>query len=196
MGKLTEILSAGGFGGDDFSGQWQATDAADDFKPLPAGEYVAEVERGELTTVGQKGTPSYKLTFRVVEGPGSTTEHTGRLLWLDVWLTPAALPQAKRDLGKLGVTDPAQLEGALPEGIVCRVRLALRRDDDGVERNRVVRFDVLRVEKPEADPYAPEVGRGQQAEGSEEGPTALPSDSAGRRLPSAGSNAEGPRDAD
>lgn len=191
MGKLTEILSAGGFGGDDFTNRWQATDAADDFKPLPAGEYVAVADRGELTTVGQKGTPSYKLTFRVAEG-----EHAGRLLWHDVWLTPAALPQAKRDLGKLGVTDPAQLEGALPEGIVCRVRIALRRDDDGAERNRVVRFDVLRVEKPEADPYAPEVGRGQQAVRSEDGRTALPSDPAGCHLPSAGSNVEGPGDAD
>ncbi len=150
MGKLTEILSAGGYGGDDFARRWQTTDTADEFGPLPAGEYVAIPERGELTTVGQKATPSYKLTFRVIEG-----ELIGRLFWHDVWLTPAALPQAKRDLSKLGVSDPSQLEGSLPEGIVCRVRLALRRDDDGAERNRVVRFVVLRVEKPEADPYAP-----------------------------------------
>ncbi|MEN0109292.1 MAG: hypothetical protein AAF805_01085 [Planctomycetota bacterium] len=155
MGKLSDILSAGGYGGDDFSGRWQSTDAADDYRPLPAGEYVAAVERGELTTVGQRSTPSYKLSFRVVEGPGRSTEHADRLFWHDVWLTPAALPQAKRDLAKLGVSDPSQLERTIPPGIVCRVRLALRRDDDGAERNRVVRFDVLRVEKPEADPYAP-----------------------------------------
>lgn len=150
MGKLSDILAAGGFGGDDFSGRWQATDAADDYRPLPGGEYVAVVERGELTTVGQKATPSYKLTFRVAEG-----DHADRLFWHDVWLTPAALPQAKRDLAKLGVTDPTQLERPIPPGIVCRVRLALRRDDDGAERNRVMRFDVLRVEEPAADPYAP-----------------------------------------
>lgn len=150
MGKLTEILASGGFGGDDFASRWQTTEAAGEFGPLPPGEYVAVAERGELTTVGAKETPSYKLTFRVVEG-----DHNGRLFWHDVWLTPAALPQAKRDLGKFGVTDPAQLEGPLPEGIVCKVRLALRRDDDGTERNRVVRFDVLRVEKPAADPFAP-----------------------------------------
>ena len=27
----------------------------------------------------------------------------GRKLWLDCWLTPAALPQSKRDLAKLSV---------------------------------------------------------------------------------------------
>lgn len=155
MGKLSDILSAGGFGGDDFGDRWRSTGAADDFGPLPPGEYVAVIDRGELTTVGTKGTPSYKLTFRVIEGPGKLLDYVGRLLWDDIWLTPAALPQAKRDLGKLGVTDPQQLERPIPEGIVCRVRLALRRDDDGVERNRVVRFDVDHIEPPEADPYAP-----------------------------------------
>jgi hypothetical protein len=151
VGKLTDILAAGGFGDDDFGDRWRSTDAADEFGPLPAGEYVAVIDRGELTTVGAKGTPSYKLTFRIVEG-----DLTGRLCWHDVWLTPAAIPQAKRDLGKLGVTDPKQLDAPIPRGVICKVRLALRRDDDGVERNRVQRFDVLRIETPEADPYAPQ----------------------------------------
>ncbi|TWT41524.1 hypothetical protein [Botrimarina hoheduenensis] len=153
MGKLTDILAAGGFGGDDFTKNWQSTVAADEFEPLPTGEYVATIQHGELTTVGSKDTPSYKLTFRVAEG-----DHADRLFWHDVWLTRAALPQAKRDLAKLGVTDPTQLERAIPIGIVCKVRLALRRDDDGTERNRVQRFEVLRIETPEADPYAPLYG--------------------------------------
>ncbi|MEQ8847413.1 hypothetical protein [Botrimarina sp.] len=172
MGKLTSILSAGGYGGDDFSAAWNATEAADDFGPLPPGEYLAAAERGELTTVGAKGTPSYKLTFRVVKGPSGSADHVDRLFWHDVWLTPAALPQAKRDLGKLGVTELSQLERPLPPGIVCRVRLALRRDDDGAQRNRVVRFDVDHVAPPQADPYAPTDGADgapadgpQQAEG-------------------------------
>lgn len=195
MGKLTDILTAGGFGGDDFTDKWRTTDAADDYGPLPPGEYVAMVERGELATVGTKGTPSYKLTFSVIEGPGKSTDYVGRLFWHDVWLTPAALPQAKRDLGKLGVTDPAQLEGPIPPGIVCKVRLALRRDDDGVERNRVQRFDALRIEKPEADPYAPEGDSGQQAVGSDDGETALPSDPDDCRPRTADSDTEGEADA-
>ena len=154
MGKLSDILSAGGYGGD-LADQWNNTAAAGEFGPLPGGEYVARLDRGELTTVGSKSTPSYKLTFKVVTGPGESTEHANRMLWHDIWLTPAAIAQAKRDLGKLGVTNLAQLEQPLPRGIVCGVRLALRKDDNRVERNRVVRFDVLRIETPQADPFAP-----------------------------------------
>jgi len=150
MGKLSDILTAGGFGGDDFSKTWQDTEAADEFKPLPAGEYVCHADRGELKTA-RTGTPSYSLSFKVCEG-----EHTGRLVWLDLFLTPAALPMAKRDLAKLGIDDPAKLEQPLPPGIRCKVRVALRKDDDGAERNRVVRFSVVGIDKPAVDAFAPE----------------------------------------
>jgi hypothetical protein len=52
---------------------------------------------------------------------------------------------SKRDLSKLGVTTLDMLDRPLPAGIVCDVRVALRADDDGVERNRVSRFDVVEV---------------------------------------------------
>jgi hypothetical protein len=35
------------------------------------------------------------------------------------------------------------------------VHVALRRDDQGVERNHVMRFDVLRVDPPRPEPFAP-----------------------------------------
>jgi hypothetical protein len=35
------------------------------------------------------------------------------------------------------------------------VKLAVRRDDDGIERNRAVRFDVTGIEAAEPDPFAP-----------------------------------------
>jgi hypothetical protein len=79
-----------------------------------------------------KGTPGYKIEFKVIEG-----EHIGRHFWHDVWLTPAALPQAKRDLGKIGATDLAQLEQPLPRFIRVKAKVVLRRDDDGAEYNRV-----------------------------------------------------------
>jgi hypothetical protein len=130
---------------------WGRTEAAGDLEPLPTGEYIAVIEHGEGTEGKTKGTPGYKLTFRVVEG-----EHAGRRFWHDVWLTVPALPLAKRDLGKLGVTNFGQLEQRpLPEGIVCSVKLALRKGDDGAEYNRVKRFDVLRIDAPAADPFAP-----------------------------------------
>ncbi len=128
---------------------WHNTDAASDLDPLPRGEYVATVERGELFEARTTGTPGYKLTFIVCEG-----DHAGRKVWHDVWLTEAAIKLAKRDLGKLGVTDLAQLEQPLPEGIKVRLRVALRRGDDGREFNDVTRFDVISVEPPE-EPFAP-----------------------------------------
>ncbi|TWT37014.1 hypothetical protein KOR34_19600 [Posidoniimonas corsicana] len=150
MGKLSEILNAGGYGGDDFTSNWASTAAAGDFDPLPAGWYICRIESGELDA-SNRGTPGYKLTFVVLEG-----EHEGRKLWQDLWLTPAALPMAKRDLRKLGIVEPSQLEQPLPSGFRCRVQVALRRDDDGTERNRVRRFDVIGIDTPEPDAFAPE----------------------------------------
>jgi hypothetical protein len=56
------------------------------------------------------------------------------------------LPLARRDLAKLGIIEPDQLEQTLPEGIRCRIKVALRKDDDGSERNRVVTFTVTAVD--------------------------------------------------
>lgn len=149
--RLSDILANGNRAA--LSAAWASTEAADDFAPLPAGEYVAHVIAGELFTSRQNTTPGYKLAFKVSEG-----EHAGRQFWHDVWLTPAALPMAKRDLGKLGIVHLEQLEQPLPQGIKCKVKLALRRDDGGAEYNRVRSFDVIGIDTPEADPFAPADG--------------------------------------
>jgi hypothetical protein len=151
--KLSDILNGGG---ESLRLAWANTAAASDFTPLPAGTYVARIVSGELATA-KSGTPGYKLTFKVLEG-----EYAGRQFWHDIWLTAAALPMAKRDLGKLGVTSLEQLEKPLPPGIRCGVKLALRRGDDGTEYNRVRAFDVIGIDKPEDDDFAPvgEDGKG------------------------------------
>jgi hypothetical protein len=149
MGKLTDILAAGGFGGDDFDKNWNSTIAAGEFDPLPPGDYLCHAERGELRTA-KTGTPGYSVAFKVIEG-----SHTGRLCWHDLFLTPAALPMAKRDLLKLGIDSPRRLERPLPVGIRCKVRVALRKDDNGNETNRVVRFEVIGIDEPTANPFAP-----------------------------------------
>lgn len=97
-----------------------------------------------------KGTPGVKLCWKIIEG-----EHAGRRIWHDCWLTPAALGQSKRDLGKLGVTALEQLETPLRPGIRCRVKLALRKDDGGGERNRVRCFEVVGIDAPDTDAFAP-----------------------------------------
>jgi len=147
--KLTDIL-AGRL--DSIREQWADTQAAADFAPLPSGTYEAHVERIELHQA-KTGTPGVKITFRVADG-----DHAGRLIFHDLWLTAPAMPQTKRDLLKLGITSPDQLDSIeIPPGrIRCAVRVALRRDDDGTERNKVNRFDLLRMDDPPAaDPYAP-----------------------------------------
>jgi hypothetical protein len=125
--------------------QFDEAEAAGDMLPLPRGTYRARVTDGELVT-SKSGTPGYTLTFIVTDG-----EHKGRKLWHTAWLTQAALPMTKRDLAKLGVTSLDMLERPLPTGFVCDVKVVLRVDDDGVERNRVVSFDVVDVL---ADPTA------------------------------------------
>ena len=66
-----------------------------------------------------------------------------------------ACRKAKRDLAKLGVTALEQLNGRLPPGIRCRVKVTLRKDDDGNEYNRVKRFEVVGIDEPPNDAFAP-----------------------------------------
>jgi len=80
MGKLTSILSDGDR--NNLASAWSTTEAAEDFAPLPAGEYVARVVSGDLENSRTNATPGYKLTFRVLEG-----EHEGRQFWHEIWLT-------------------------------------------------------------------------------------------------------------
>ena len=148
---LTDILR--GSSRDEFTKVWDQTEAAGEMGPLPAGEYMAKIIAGGLTTSKRNETPSYHLAFKVIEG-----DYAGRHFWHDLWLTPAALPMTKRDVAKLGVTSLEQLEKPIPRGIKCRVKLALRRDDDGNEHNRVQLFTVVGIDPPEVDPFAPSNG--------------------------------------
>src|SRR5262249_9940666 len=109
--KLSDILSNGS--GDNFRNNWNATAAADDFGPLPPGEYTVRILSGELFKSKRKETPGYKLTLEVTAG-----DYEGHRLWCDLWLTTAALPMTKRDLAKIGITQLEQLEEPIPPGIL------------------------------------------------------------------------------
>jgi hypothetical protein len=65
------------------------------------------------------------------------------------------MPQSKRDLGKLGIQSLEQLQRPLPRFIRCKVKVALRTDDDGAERNRVKSFEAIGFDKELPDPFAP-----------------------------------------
>jgi len=146
--RLTDILH--GNDRDRLGREWDKTTAAEEYSPLPKGSYIAHIVSGELHE-SKNGKPGYKLTFQVLDG-----KYEGRRFWHDTWLSDAALPMAKRDLGKLGIKSPDQLEQPLQVGIRCKVSLAVRRGDDGdTEYNRVRKFEVLGIDEPKPDPFTP-----------------------------------------
>lgn len=110
---------------------FNGTAPAEALDPIPAGEYQARAVDGGLDET-RTGTPFYAVRLEVVAGA-----HAGRRLWMRWYLSPAALPYSRRDLAALGLDAFARLErGDVPGGLL-RVRVALRRDDDGTARNEV-----------------------------------------------------------
>lgn len=146
--RLSQILQ--GSSADRLQAAWNQTQAAAEFSPLPRGNYKCRLEKGERFKSHNKQTDGYRLTFRVTGG-----EYQGRLVWHELWLTEAAMAISKRELAKLDVTEWVQLDSPLPAGIVCQVNVVLHQEDDGSERNRVRSFEVLRIDPPTADPFAP-----------------------------------------
>jgi hypothetical protein len=124
---------------------------AADFGLLPRGEYVTHIIVGDFGK-SNNGKPFFRLTFEVIEG-----EHAGRRCWYRVWLTEAARPQARRDFDRLGITDPEnQLEKGIPFRVIrCRVRVTERKGDNGDEYNEVKTWEVLGIDPPQRDPFAP-----------------------------------------
>lgn len=151
---LSNIVSAaGGGGGEDW---FDSTQAADDLGPVPKGVYVAVVSKFEKTTA-KTGTAGYTITFTIQEG-----EFAGRKLWRTLYDTPAARPYTKRDLLKLGIDSGAKLNAPYPlcNRLVCAVTAVVRADDNGIEKNEVREFKVLRVQEPTVDPFAPQNAEG------------------------------------
>jgi hypothetical protein len=148
--SLSEILPKADR--DRLAAAWDATKPADDLGLLPAGEYRCRILDGGLSPA-KTGTLGYKVTFEIIDGA-----HTGRRIWYDIWLTPAAMGIAKRELARIGITDFNQLDRPLPSGILATVKLDVRKEDDGTERNRVTTFRVTGIEAAEPDPFAPDAG--------------------------------------
>jgi hypothetical protein len=181
--KLSDILSEGErkayFGG------WKSVKAAGDYV-VPKGEYVALLTDASAHEA-KTGTKGIKLIFEIAEGG-----HSGRKVFHDLWLTEAAKPQTKRDLDALGITDPErQLDGPIPQGIVVTLTVTVRKDDDGIEQNRVRRIRFLRIEP--SDAFEPPAAGTDPADAFPFGANAAPSDGeavepSASRKPPAGAN--------
>lgn len=163
MTELSKMFDSAPAGADraGLADAFNGTAPAEVLDPLPAGEYQARAVNARLDET-RTGTPFYGVRLEVVTG-----EHTGRLLWGRWYLSPAALPYSRRDLAALGLDAFAKLErGDVPGGLL-RVRVALRRDDDGTTRNEVravlpgappplARPPVSAPPAPPAEPVPPE----------------------------------------
>lgn len=122
---------------------WGGTNAADDkgFEPLPTGKYKAICNSARLDQ-NDNGKHLIKYEFTVLSG-----DHEGRKVWNNSYLTPKALPYAKRDLQSLGVnTDvpfsrlPFELEAVIDK----TVELSLGLDTYGDKpRNKVKSMRLL-----------------------------------------------------
>lgn len=144
--KLSEIIAQPEA---DFEALWDTTEAASEFAPIPKGEYACRVTSGTRHQ-SRSGTPSYRLEFTISGG-----EFAGRKVWLDCWLTAKALATAKRDLLKFGIDSAAKLNRDLPAGYTAMVRVVIREDDNGTQRNEVKGFDVTGFTPPAPDIFAP-----------------------------------------
>jgi hypothetical protein len=150
--SLSEILPKADR--DRLAAAWDSTKPAEDLGLLPAAEYRCRIVDGTLSRA-KTGTPSYKLTFEIMDG-----DHVGRHIWHDIWLSEDAMAMAKRDLGRIGITNFNELDRPLPPGILATVKLAVRKGDDGIERNVVRDFRVIALEAAEPNPFAPDAAPG------------------------------------
>jgi hypothetical protein len=143
--KLSDILS--GQSMEELVRRFEEVEAATEFTPVPAGTYEVDFVGGQLSS-STSGTTGYNCSFQVAKG-----EHAGRKIWHTFWLSEAALPYTKRDLLKLGIRTLGQCEDAVPPGIFCTVKVVVRVDDDGTQRNRVTHIEAGGVRNdPTGDP--------------------------------------------
>jgi hypothetical protein len=134
----------------DFFANWESVKPATADGPIPLGKYVARWTDGVFFNAGS-GTPGYKSTFEIVEGP-----FAGRRVWHDIWLTEAARSIAKRDFDTLQVPDPKMLQSTgIPRGLIFQLSVVVRSTDDGTEFNVVRSFRFMRREEAKVDPFAP-----------------------------------------
>lgn len=156
--KLSEIVSGSSGGGNWINGNWGDIAPAPEFGPIPPGIYIGHLIE-KRPDVARTGTGTIKLVFAISEG-----DHKGRRLWYDVWLTDKNKANAVRDFQKLGIQGKDQIDAPLPANkrIRCKLDVKLKRNDSGDEFNELRTFTVIGVDDVEAEPFAPDMGKGAQ----------------------------------
>ena len=153
-----------------FTQQEVASAQSDNFAPIPAGNYTAEITRSEVKQT-KDGRGSYlSLSFKILEG-----DFAGRLIFQNITLTNAnataqnigreQMAQLAGACGILSLQDSEQLHG-IPVGI----RVAIETDKNGQyePRNTIKKFfpqNSPMHTSPQfgAQPQAPQQGYSQSA---------------------------------
>lgn len=130
----------------------QAT--ADDFAPIPAGIYTAEITRSEVKDT-RAGTGNYlSLGFKILEG-----QYAGRIVFHNINLknpNDIAVQIGRKELAKLlqaigrtGVQESSELHG-----IPMQIKVAIEIDKTGryEPSNSVKNFAQLKGSRPQAQP--------------------------------------------
>jgi len=134
---------------------FDAAEAAPEFAPLPPGVYSARALRGEYCST-RAGAEAYRLRFEITGG-----DHVGKTV-IRTWTFGAkALPYTKRDLSPFGLTSSAQLLSPFPPAgreYLVRLVVALRRGNDGIDRNDIKRIGLLRIVDSPAASFMPDRG--------------------------------------
>ncbi len=114
-------------------------DSATGATTVPAGIYLCEIERGELTKT-KTGKTAYRLRFKVV----TPAQHAGFKLWR--WFTlgdQSSMERAKAALAPFDFRTSADLRAEYPpfgETVHCRCIVALKKDGAYGPSNDVQRF--------------------------------------------------------
>lgn len=131
-----------------------AFDSASGKTYVPAGQYMARLEAGELWTT-RAGKQAYRLRFAVTE----PAEHAGFTLWrYYTFASPGAANMAKLALSPLGIRSSVDLKRTpFPEPgrtIICKLVVGVQQRPDGSEGNDVLRFAVESDERTPPNPFA------------------------------------------
>jgi hypothetical protein len=139
-------------------------------RTVPGGDYKCRVVKCELNRT-QAGKLECVLTLEIIQG-----DFADRPLWHHLYLSsPGAIRQSLPDLKELGIdcSSPtailAQLDRALPQGIIVQAKVVLHRDDDGIERNKVKAIRLVGIEPAEPEPFAPRTEPGDGSTSDEGG---------------------------
>lgn len=144
-----------------------------DFTPVPAGNYIALIEKSEKKEAKTQGNFYWNLTFKIQSAEDGDVKYKGRLLWARLNLinaNPKAVEIANNELstickavGKVAIQDTAELHN-IPMLITVKVTPATAQYPESNEISNYKRLEGM------AAPAAPAASKPSAPAGGEPEP--------------------------